>query len=111
VFKILVQVVSQALIACVPSTPKRAFCFVLDISFKVHYHGLKSWDASALFVGLFSIHTFSTLSPTSQTTLGVCIHNFFSEIQHCIGWVRENCKKVSKRMHCFMREPKNDRKL
>ena len=46
-----------------PSTPKRAFCFVLEISFEVHYHGHKSWDAFALFVGLFSIHTFPTLPP------------------------------------------------
>ena len=46
-----------------PSTPKRAFCFVLEISFKVHYHGHKSWDAFALFVRLFSIHTFPTLPP------------------------------------------------
>ena len=65
-----------------PSTLKRAFRFVLEISFKVYHHGHKSWDAFALFVGLFSIHTFPTLpppppTPTSQTTLDVCIYNFF----------------------------------
>ena len=29
-------------------------------------------------LGFFSIHTFPTLPPTSQTTLDVCIHIFFS---------------------------------
>lgn len=112
-FKILVQVVSKALITCVPSTPKRAFCFVLEIFFKVYYHGHKPWDAFALFVGLFSIHTFPTLPPPPPyKQLWTCVSTiFFSEVQHCIGWVQENCKKVSIRMHCFMREPGNDRKL
>ena len=33
-----------------------------------------------------------------------------SEFQLCIGG-RENCKKISKTMHCFMREPRNYRTM
>ena len=72
-------------------------------------HGQKSWDTLA-FLGDFSIHTDPTPPLTPQTTLDACIHNFsgFNFVQ---GGRRDNCKKISKRMHCFMREPGNYTKL
>ena len=39
--------------------------------------------------------------PTSN--VGRLHPEFFPEFQHCIGGGRENCKKISKRMHCFIR--------
>ena len=39
------------------------------------------------------------------------VSKIFSEFQLFIRWGRENCKKISKRMHCFKREPINDRKI
>ena len=39
------------------------------------------------------------------------VSRIFSEFQLCIEWGKENCKKISKRMHCFKREPLNDRKI
>ena len=49
--------------------------------------------------------------PPPPTTLDSCIQFFFYEFQFFIGWGRENCEKISKRMHCFMRVPINYRKL
>ena len=72
-------------------------------------HGQKSWDTFAFLRG-FPIHTGLTPPLTPQTMLDACIENF-SEFQLCIGWGRENCDKISKRMHCFNREPRNDRKI
>ena len=76
----------------------------------------RSWDSLA-FLGLFTIQTGPT--PTNnrqQTMLDACIQNF-SQFQLCIGWRgegwggRENCKKISKRMHSCKREPRHDRKI
>ena len=48
-------------------------------------------------------------SPHKQSLTRVS--RIFSEFQFCIGWGRENSKKISKRMHFFIREPRNDRKI
>ena len=40
-------------------------------------------------------------SPHPTNNVGRVYPEFF----FCIGWGRENCKKISKRMHCFMRDP------
>ena len=60
--------------------------------------------------GRFPIHTDPTPPLTPQTMLDSCIQNFFwvSTLNRVGG--RENCKKISKMMHCFKREPINDRK-
>ena len=73
-------------------------------------HGQKSWDTFA-FLGRFPIHTGPTPPLTPQTMLDACIQNFFrvSSLYRVGG--RENCKRISKRMHCFKREPRNDRKI
>ena len=65
-------------------------------------HGEKSWDTFE-FLRRFPIHTHLAPPLTPQTTLEACFQIFFSpEFQFCIGWGRENWKKISKRMHCFM---------
>ena len=65
-------------------------------------HGEKSWDTFE-FLLRFPIHTHLAPPLTPQTTLEACFQIFFSpEFQFCIGWGRENWKKISKRMHCFM---------
>ena len=38
------------------------------------------------------------------------VSRIFSDFQLCVGWGRENCKKISKTLHCFKREPRNNRK-
>ena len=81
----------------------------------------RSWDSLA-FLGLFTIQTGPT--PTNnrqQTMLDACIQNFFpvSTLYRVAGWGvagwgvggRENCKKISKRMHSCKREPRHDRKI
>ena len=81
-------------------------CYSLLI-LKVGYnHGQKAWDTFA-FLGCFPVHTGPTPPLTPQTMLDACIQNF-SECQLCIGWGNgrgggwmENCKKISKRMHCL----------
>ena len=70
---------------------------------------IKSWDTFA-FLGCFPIHTGPT-PPSPTNNVGRAYPEcFFSEFQRCIGWGRENCKRISKRMHCFMRESRNDKK-
>ena len=49
-------------------------------------------------------------SPYKQCWTGVS--KIFSEVQLCIGWGGEgweNCKKISKRMHCFKRELRTEK--
>ena len=60
----------------------------------IYGYGQKSWDTSAL-VGLFSIHTCLTRSPTPQITLD-CINQFFKFL-NSVGWgegeLQENFEK------------------
>ena len=72
-------------------------------------HGQNSWDTFA-FLGPFPIHTGPTL-PSPHKRCWMRVSRIFSEFQLCIEWGRENCKKISKRMHCFNREPLNDRTI
>ena len=76
----------------------------------IYNHGQKSWDIFA-FLGRFPMHTGSTPLPSPHKQCWTRVSRIFSEFQLCIGWGRENCKKISKRMHCFKREPRNDRKI
>ena len=49
--------------------------------------------------------------PSPHKRCWMRVSRIFSEFQLCIEWGRENCKKISKRMHCFKREPLNNRKI
>ena len=78
--------------------------------FNIYTHGQTSWDTFA-FLGRFPIDTGPTPLLTPQTMLGVCIQNFFPSFNFVLGTGRENWKKISKKMHLFVREPKNDRNI
>ena len=72
---------------------------------------LQSWTKVLGHFCISGVFTQAQPLPHPQTTLDACIQSvFFSEFQHCIGWGRENCKRISKRMHYFMRESRNDQK-
>ena len=61
--------------------------------------------------GAFSNIHRSNPSPHPTNNVGRVYPEFFSEFQLCIGWGgRENCKKISKTLHCFKRGPRNNRK-
>ena len=67
----------------------------------------KSLGTLLHFWGVFQF-TQALPSPHKQCWTRVSIS--FSKFQLCIGWGRENCKKILKRMHCLKREPRYDRK-
>ena len=48
---------------------------------------------------------------TSQKMLHAYIQKFSPSFSFVEGGGRENCKKISKRKHCLMREPRNYRKF
>ena len=70
----------------------------------------KSLGALLRFWGVFQFTQVQPL-PSPHKQCWTRVSRIFSEFQLCIGWGRENCKKISKRMHCFKREPRNDRKI
>ena len=73
-------------------------------------HEQRSLDTFA-FLGRFANSHRSNPSPHPTNNVGRVCPDFFLKFQHCVGWGRENFKKISKRMHCFKREPRNDRKI
>ena len=75
----------------------------------IYNHGQSLGTLASL--GCFPIRIGPTPPLNPQTTLDSCIQTFFYEFQLCIGWERENCEKISKTMHCFVREPINYGKL
>ena len=75
--------------------------FFLPTSFSDN-RGQKSWDTFA-FLGRFPILHINPAPPLNpQTMLDACI-------QLCIRWGEENYKKIWKTLHCFKREPRNNR--
>ena len=83
------------------------FLFTPQVNYN---YGQKSWDTFA-FLGHFPIHTGPTPLPSPHKQCWMHVSKFFSDFQLCIGWGGENCKKISKRMHCFKREPTNDKNM
>ena len=85
----------------------------LELSNYCH-HGKKSWDTFA-FVSLFVNSHLPNPSPhlphNPTNNFGRLHPVLFHQFQHCIGGGRENCKKISKRTHCFIRASINYRKL
>ena len=75
------------------------------------YQDLQSWTkvlGHLCISGAFPIHTCPTRPLTPETTLDACIQTFS---QLYMWWGEEEMHEISKRMHCFMREPRNYRKL
>ena len=72
----------------------------------------KSLETHLLLWVFLLIHTCPTLPPSNPTNNVGRLHpELFPEFRHCIGGGRENCKKISKRMPCFIRAPLDYRKL
>ena len=70
-------------------------------------HGQKSWDTFA-FLEAFSNSHRSNPSPHLTNKVGRVYPEFFVRFLTLhIGKGRENCKKISKTMQCFMTEPRN----
>ena len=70
-------------------------------------HGQKSPDTLKICIsGAFSNSHRPNPSPHPTNNVGRVYPEFFSEFQLCIGLGRENCKKISKRMHSFTMEPR-----
>ena len=62
--------------------------------------------------GAFSNSHKSNPSPHPHKQRWTRVQNFFRvSTLYSQGKGRENCKKISKMMHCFKREPRNDRKI
>ena len=70
----------------------------------------KSLGTLLRFWGVFQFTQVQPL-PSPHKQCWTRVSRIFSEFQLCIGWGRGNCKRISKRMHCFKREPRNDRKI
>ena len=61
----------------------------------------KSLGTLFYFWGIFQFTQVQPL-PSPHKQCWTHVSRIFSEFQLCIGWGRENCKKILKRMHCFM---------
>ena len=79
------------------------------LNYLSYNHRKKSWDTCVS--GPFSNSHRS--SPSSQPTnnVGGVYPEFFPSFNFVYGGGREDCKTISKKMHCFKREPRNDRKI
>ena len=99
----------------------RCSAFGMEIIFhshanKTHFHKKGCAPSLILKVRVFGtqkwpIHTDPTPPLTPQTIVGRVCLAFFSEFQLCVGWGEGELQKRSKRMHFFMRELRNDRKI
>ena len=63
-----------------------------------------SWDTFA-FLAVFQFTQAQPL-PSPHKQHWTRVSRTFSGFQHRMGWGRENSKKNSKRMNCFMRKPR-----
>ena len=62
------------------------------------------------FWGVFQC-TQSNPSPYPRNNVGRVYPEFLPSFSFVYGGGRKNCRKMSKRMHCFKREPRNDWKI
>ena len=70
----------------------------------------KSLGTLLRFWGVFQLTQVQPF-PSPHKQCWTRVSRIFPEFQLFIGWGRENCKKILKRMHCFKREQRNDRKI
>ena len=70
----------------------------------------KSLGTLLRFWGVFQC-TQSNLSPYPTNNFGRVYPEFLLSFSFVYGGGRKNCRKISKRMHCFKREPRNDWKI
>ena len=76
----------------------------------IYNHGQQSWDTFA-FLGSFSNSYRSNPSLHPTNNVGLVYPQFFLSFNFVQGEGRENCKKISRRVHCLKREPRNDREI
>ena len=83
----------------------------LPFSFPHLYQAImdKSLGALLHFWSVFQFRQVQPL-PSPHKQCWTRVSRIFSDFQLCVGWGRENCKKISKTLHCFKREPRNNRK-
>ena len=75
---------------------------------------LQSWTkVSGHFCisGAFSIFTQVQPLPSPHKQYRTRVSRIFPVFQPCIGWGKGELREISKRMHRFKREPRNDRKI
>ena len=89
-------------------------CYISWVSRTVWEQGLlQSWTKVlghfCISGAFFNSHR-SNPSPHPTNNVRHVYQEFFSSFNFVQGGRRENCKKFSKRMHCFNRKPGNDRK-
>ena len=70
----------------------------------------KSLGTRLHFWGVFQFTQTQPLPSPTNKDGRVYLEFFFSEFQLCIRWGRENCKKISKRMHFFYEGAQNREK-
>ena len=70
----------------------------------------KSLGTLLRFWGVFQ---FTQVQPLPSPNKQCCthVHSEFFPFNFVQGGGSENCKTIPKRMHCFKREPRNDRKI
>ena len=70
----------------------------------------KSLGTLLRFCGVFQVIQVQTL-PSPHKQCWTPVSEIFSEFQLCIGWGEGELQEISKMMHCFKREPRNDGKI
>ena len=88
-------------------TPQNCL-FFLPTSFSDN-HEQKSWNIFA-FVGVFQFTQVQPL-PSPHKQCWTRASRIFSEFQLCIGWGEGQLQEISKTLHCFKREPRNNRRI
>ena len=86
---------------------KRLKCDLPEVQSRWKLNELQSWTkvlGHFCISGRFQFIQAQTL-PSPHKQCWTRVSRIFSEFQLCIWWGRENYKKISKRMHCFMMHP------
>ena len=65
---------------------------------------LQSWTKAGILLNFWGVFQFTHILPLPSPHRQRWTHvaEFFPQFQLCIGWGRENYKKISKWMNCFM---------
>ena len=91
----------QLNISVARSNKQLLYCSIMDESLGGHF----------CISGAFSNSHMPSPSPHATSNVGRLYPEFFPSFDFVLGGGRENCGKISKRMHCFMREHRYYRKL
>ena len=86
---------------------------MLDSARKSYFSTImvKSLGTLVRFWGVFQFTRVEPFPPHPTNNVGRLYPEFFPNFNFVYGGGRENCKNISKGMHCFKREPRNDGKI